>query len=468
MSVTLRGSKFHYRFQFEGKNYSGVCNVGIVPENATPRQIEALRQKALAAEKAVKDQLVQDLCNLKEKEREIRQNKSVVALIENYRFELTGGRKVAIKGASELAAKKPSKRAAKEKFAEMRRVYWDDFASFMEATYPDIEDLAAVRRAHCEAYVSHLVRHGRFNNKVSYNITVGKVRKKVKEVGYTRNFLLSPKTIKTIVGVCRWVFSRLRDDAGIVGDPWCDVILPDKDPIDREVFTYDELQLIWDNLHREDFVYPLFLVAANSGMTEGDICTLEWSEIDWLANFIRRDRRKTGVDIELPIMPQLAEYLSSLPRTGRYVFPEHAETYLDERQRCKVSERVIKFLTGIGIKTRKEVPGRRAVSVKDLHSMRHVFAYRAKKAGIPTSVIKKMLGHAHETMTEKYADHDTIEDMHREIRKLSSPFAAKESSEGARRQLAELAYQLPEETVRRLVESISSATTQETCRHLLA
>lgn len=468
MSVTLRGSRFHYRFQLEGKSYSGVCVVGSLCEPTKPSQIEALRQKALAFELDVKNKIVQDLCNLKEKEREIRQNKSVVALVENYKFELTGGRRIALSEALPLAEAKPAKRVSKSKYAEMRKPYWGDFTSFMAATYPGIADLSAVRRCHCEAYVSYLVNNGRFNKEVRHSITVGKKRKKVKEISYTRNYLLSPKTVKEIVGVCRWVFGKLSEDAGVVGDPWKDVVLPQKDPVDREIFTHDELRLIWEGIQNDDFCYPLFLVAANSGMTEGDICTLEWSEVDWAANCIRRDRRKTGADIILPLLPQLAEYLASLPRTGKYIFPEHAEIYLDIKQRSKVSSRVVKFLQGLGIKTTKEIPGRRAVSVKDLHSMRHVFCYRASRAGIPRSSIAKMVGHMDETMTKHYADHDTVEDLNAEMRKLSSPFAAKESSSDARRQLAELAYRLPEETVRRLVQSLTAVTAQETYPRLLA
>ena len=467
MSVSLRGRKFHYRFQIEGEKYHGVCPVTLT-SSPSNKEIAAAKKEAELFEKAEKERVVQFLCNLKEKEREIRQNKSVVALVENYKFELTGGRRIALSEALPLAEAKPAKRVSKSKYAEMRKPYWQDFTSFMAATYPEIADLSAVRRCHCEAYVSYLVNNGRFNKEVRHNITVGKKRKKVKEISYTRNYLLSPKTVKEIVGVCRWVFGKLSEDAGVVGDPWRDVVLPAKDPVEREVFTHDELQLIWNGMQQDDFVYPLFLVAANSGMTEGDICTLEWSEVDWLANCIRRDRRKTGADIVLPLLPQLAEYLRALPRTGKYIFPEHAEIYLDVKQRSKVSSRVVKFLQSLGIETTKSVPGRRKVSVKDLHSMRHVFCYRASRAGIPRSSIAKMVGHMDETMTAHYADHETVEDLNREIKKLSSPFAAKESSSDVRRQLAELAYNLPEEAVRRLVESITPALTSEACRHLLA
>jgi len=64
-------------------------------------------------------------------------------------------------------------------------------------------------------------------------------------------------------------------------------------------------------------------------------------------------------------------------------------TTILSRPSC-VSDRVKRFLHGFGIVTTVEVPGRRAVSGKDLHSMRHVFCYLAKSAGIPENVIAEM------------------------------------------------------------------------------
>lgn len=454
MSVCLRGSKFHYRFQFNGTSYSGPCPMDKLPPNADTRTIEAYRRKALEAEKAVKDKISKEKEALEEQERQIRQNKSVVALVENYKFELTGGKRIALSEAFPLAAAKPARRQAKPQWMSQRESYWNDFTSYMTEYYPDIRDLSAVRRLHAEAYIAYLVRNGRFNKDVSYSITTGKRRKKVKDIVYTRNYLVSPKTVHEIAGACRWVFSKLSEDAGVVGDPWQGVVLPEKDPVDREIFTHDELQLIWEGIQKNAFCYPLFLVAANSGMTEGDICTLEWSEVDWTANCIRRDRRKTGADITLPLLPQLAEYLSSLPRVSEYIFPEHAAMYLDIKKRSGVSSRVISFLQALGIKTTKSIPGRRDVSVKDLHSMRHVFCYRASRAGIPTSSIAKMVGHMDERMTQHYSDHETVEDLNREIAKLSSPFTSDSGVSEARRQLIEMVYRLPEEDVKRLASLV--------------
>ena len=96
---------------------------------------------------------------------------------------------------------------------------------------------------------------------------------------------------------------------------------------------------------------------------------------------------------------------------------------------------------------------RRAVSIKDLHSMLHVFCYRAKRAGIPESIIAKFVGHKVLAMTHHYADHDTDEELRAEIRKLPPLFIGEfdTGETAARQRLAQLAYSLPIETVENLL-----------------
>jgi hypothetical protein len=48
-------------------------------------------------------------------------------------------------------------------------------------------------------------------------------------------------------------------------------------------------------------------------LTEGDICTFKWDEISWATRMIFRKRRKTGVDMAIPILSALENYLKTLP-----------------------------------------------------------------------------------------------------------------------------------------------------------
>ena len=422
MSVFKRGKNFHYRFMLAGKTFSGPCVGCLTIAQATKFEAD---QRRLAQE---------NRASLKQAEADIRKNKTVRALVENYRMELSGGSLVALEDAYALALAKPSRREAGAAYGALRETYWKDYAAFLHENFPDVADLSGIRRSHCEAYVRSLVDNGRF-------LDPGPI---------------SPKTVREIVAACKWVLSRLDEDAGLLSNPWSGVVLPAPDPTAREVFTMDELSVIWEGLARDTFCLPLFIVAANSGMTEGDICTLRWEEIDFIGEMIRRVRRKTGADITLPLLPELARYLQSIPRTDEYVFPEHARMYLNARP--SVPRRVKRFLESLGIRTTVERNGRK-VSVKDLHSMRHLFAYRAKKAGIPESTIQKMVGHKVLEMTKHYADHDTEDDLRAQIKKLPALFVgergADETAEALiRRRLAELAYSLPLEQVQQLLRGL--------------
>ncbi len=64
MGVSLRGKKFHYRFQLRGADYSGVCAGGEITENAFQKEIDNLRRKALAFEVERKTQIETDFSSL--------------------------------------------------------------------------------------------------------------------------------------------------------------------------------------------------------------------------------------------------------------------------------------------------------------------------------------------------------------------------------------------------------------------
>ena len=439
MSVMLRGDHWHYRVQVDGKRISGPCTGCRTAAQA--KAYEEQKKRALIAEIEFEKQAEED----------VRRNKTVAALVENYRRELSGGSLIALSDAYALASRKPSKRVSESSYAGLRETYWNDFAAFMESTYPDVHDLSAVRKSHCEAYVSYLMKNGRFVRERDFKPSQSGITH-----GTWKVATISPKTIREIVCVCKGVFTKLEEDAGLSRNPWTGVVLPENNPTEREVFTMDELKLIWDGLQKNDFCRPLFIIAANSGLTEGDICTLKWSDVDFLGGMIRRTRRKTGVQILLPLLPELASYLSSLPRTDEYVLPEHAQMYL--KKQSTVSARVKYFLDSLGIESRKVVPGRKAVSVKDLHSMRHIFCYRARKAGIPEHVIAKFVGHAVVEMTRHYADHDTEEDLRAQIQKLPALFVEERGDnqgELEREKLVGLIPQLPIEIVRRWLGELS-------------
>ena len=389
------GGSWYYDIQIDHKRYKGTCE-----GCTTRRQAEVFER------------------SVREKVKQASGLKTVKALYETFREDLTGGKKISLDEAFELSSKKPRKRIPAEKKLELKRGVWRDFLAFMHGVYPEITSLDEVEKKHAEEYIANLLDSGRYDKRIQYSRS-SKNKRTLQTIAYQTKEAeqLSPRTVNFYQMTCAEVFTLLKDDAGLQTNPFTSVLKLDVKDETRDAFTPEELKLIYDNL--DDFTRPLFMMAVWTGLREGDICTLKWSEVDLERHLITRKTRKTGAIVQIPISDQLYSLIVATPRTGsEYVFPKHAEMYMTNG--CGVSYRIKQFLEGLGIETTRVPEGRtRAISVKDLHSCRHTFCYYAGLAGIPLAVVQSIVGHMSPAMTAHYSAHASIEDKRRGMERLS-------------------------------------------------
>ena len=387
--IRLRGDKYHYQFKKNGKCYCGVCE-----GCTTKRDAEAYEKRM----RSVVDKAVVQ--------------KDVKQLVETFREELTGSRKILLTDAFELAMKKPRSRQLSEKTFAQKREIFRDFTEFMKATYPDVQDLQSVLPAHAEAYIAAFRTHGRFVKSVTYTRHGREI-----ETKSTTADVPSAQTANKYLEACAEVFRLLSRDAGLAENPFAIPKLK-KSAETREAFSQDELRLIYDNL--DDFTRPLFTVAITTALREGDICTLRWSDIREDELLLCKRMNKTGNLVEVLISPKLLEYMKSLKKDpdAEFVFPEHEKMY--RTNPTGVSYRIKQFLERIGIVTTRIPKGRtRAVSVKDLHSCRHTFCYYAGMQGIPLAVVQGIVGHMTPEMTRHYSAHATLQDKRENMEQMA-------------------------------------------------
>lgn len=133
-------------------------------------------------------------------------------------------------------------------------------------------------------------------------------------------------------------------------------------------------------------------LAAYAGLSLGDLRTLTWAEVDLEAGWIVRPegRRKTGVALRVPILPQLATVL----RAHRPLRPHGL---------------VCAGLPGARPKSDGTMPTGNARSLyatlrrayaraglpdaRGWHLLRHSFGTLLMRAGVPTAVIGRLLSH---------------------------------------------------------------------------
>ena len=161
---------------------------------------------------------------------------------DGFREDLTGGEKIPLDNAFELAEQKPRKRIPAEKKLALKRGVWQDFLAFMHGEYPDIINLADVEKKHAEAYISQLRRAGKYNKAVEYSRASGKKKhKQTISFEVKGNESLSPRTINFYQVTCAEVFTLLKDDAGLQSNPFSSIPKMDVKEETRDAFTPEEL-----------------------------------------------------------------------------------------------------------------------------------------------------------------------------------------------------------------------------------
>jgi integrase len=145
--------------------------------------------------------------------------------------------------------------------------------------------------------------------------------------------------------------------------------------------------------------YALLLLMSVYGLGAGEVLGLRLEDIDWRAGVLHVTRPKTGVAVDLPLLPAVAWVLVAYLRHGR---PQHAST-----RRLFVSLRAPHGPLGASAAVRHILHkhARTAgVSAPYLgsHVLRHTHACRELDQGVPPKTIGDILGHRRPESTSAY------------------------------------------------------------------
>lgn len=141
--------------------------------------------------------------------------------------------------------------------------------------------------------------------------------------------------------------------------------------------------------------YHICVIMRHTGQRYGDVARLMWSNVD--GDVIRLTPHKTQrhkIAVTIPITEPIREALKTIPKTGDYLFPLHADLY-DQRG---PASRIIPFREVL-CKAGLENAG------YTIHSWRHTAATRLAGAGVDIETRKRILGHTEDVTARRY-DHD--------------------------------------------------------------
>jgi integrase len=282
----------------------------------------------------------------------------------------------------------PRKRQPKEPYVDWAKRTVKRLVDFCKEEFPRVKEMAAVDKKVAEAFMRY------------------EAARKV-----------SPKTYNAELILLRGAFEHLREDAGMLNNPFGKIVTKDRETIHRRPFTREELTAVVAAAQADALMYPLVIVGACTAMRRGDACLLKWAAVDLKNRYITVKTAKTGETVDIPMFPMLRDVLQAHSTTkgkSPYVFPELAALYLRNpdgvnRRLGMVFERA-GFMDTAELEDRKKnnlpVPaehlgdvhvdregGLQTANVRGFHSFRVTWITMALTAGVPMELVRRVTGH---------------------------------------------------------------------------
>ena len=201
------------------------------------------------------------------------------------------------------------------------------------------------------------------------------------------------------------------------------VVLPKAKKTERQIFTEDEIKLLWD--HQSDRRVQLILIMCYSGLRIGELCDIKKANVDIHEHYIiGGGKTEAGTDRFIPINDKIYNFIVTLYNESK------TERLINDNPSNFRKRRFYPALSELGI---IEPPIEKIIEDKHGHKKkyyeyvnprltphctRHTFATLSQKAGVPPEALQKIIGHAkYETTAEIYI-HEDREQLKAAIQKL--------------------------------------------------
>jgi integrase len=199
---------------------------------------------------------------------------------------------------------------------------------------------------------------------------------------------ISGARVNRELAVLKAVFNKGIEWDMVVENPVLRVkFFNEKDRARTRYLTAQEKKRLLDAC--QPWLRRIVLVALKTGMRQGEILALKWSDLDPVASQFILRKTKGGTLRHVPIHPDVATTLSALPRRGSYVFCDSLGQPLSRKG---------------SVRSQFEAAVAKA-GIRDFrfHDLRHTFASELVMKGVDIKTVADLLGHSTMRMTERYA-----------------------------------------------------------------
>ncbi|ADK13128.1 MULTISPECIES: tyrosine-type recombinase/integrase [Clostridium] len=263
----------------------------------------------------------------------------------------------------------------------------------------------------------------------------------------------STSIIKNLDKLLKSFFNYCIDEGYIVRN-YCigkSITIPESNSVnenkkdDITVFTVDE-QNQFINAVQDHRLKALFLLDLGTGLREGEILGLKWSDIDFENCTLSVKRAIKGVTL-IEGTKRNYHLIEQTPKTKNSIrtipFPENLIPILEKHQLQQKEEKIkagpaytkndYVFCTELGLpidprnlrRSYERVLKNNNIPYKKFHSLRHTFATRLFENNVPLKTVQMLLGHSNINITANIYTHVMPPEKFKAIDKINSIFNVK-------------------------------------------
>ena len=192
--------------------------------------------------------------------------------------------------------------------------------------------------------------------------------------------------------------------------------LPKQNKKEKEIFTDNELNLLWQ--HSDDERVQIILIMCYTGFRIGEMCNIKKTNVNIEEGYIiAGEKTKAGIDRMVPIFSDVAPFIKNLytQSTSGKLIDMNVKTLRNNIFYSALSD--LKFIDPPtkNPKTNKlEYKNPRLTP----HCTRHTFATLCVNAGLSAKKLQKIIGHAKFETTADIYVHEDFNSLKKEIEKL--------------------------------------------------
>ena len=229
--------------------------------------------------------------------------------------------------------------------------------------------------------------------------------------GIDRDKPLTPKSIQNVIGNLSAMLRWAEREGWRLGNPAEGLDLPAPRSSDEiRWLEPDEVRLLAAHAHDSPYQHldrALYVVAAMTGLRQGELVELRWRDIDWTAGAIRVRRSFSRNELGTPksrrsvrSVPMADDVAAVLEELSRQV-PDGADDLVfpspltgGHLAAAQMLRRMRRALRAAGLDERHV-----------FHDLRHTFGTQMAAQGVPMRVLQEWMGHRDIATTQRYADY---------------------------------------------------------------